>query len=120
MRRVDSANKDLVERARHLGFTFDLDKTTDTLTITIGGGAEETYTQGTGYLYADIELDTYQIVGFTILEFEAAFLKTGVGRQVFSEDIILPVLRRYGTFCFPPEREGTRIAATELRTLVPA
>lgn len=116
---IMKANRNLAERAKSLGFTFDLDKDADILTITIGEGANDSYTQGLNHVYLDLEPETNLILGFTILEFQA-FLKTEEGKQLFSDDLILPVLLKYGTLSFHPEREGTRIAATELRSLVPA
>ena len=117
---IVAANKDFVARAKHLGFAFDLDQSADILTITIGEGSDDTYTQGTNRFFIDLDIETNQVVRITILEFESAYLDTEDGQDLFSDDLLLPVLRKYGTMSFPPEREGTRIAAIELRLLVPA
>lgn len=118
LQHVVQVNKNLIDRAVQSGFTFDLDRETDTFTITFGGAPRDTYTQGFDHLFADLDLQTDEIIGFTILQFETAFMKTREGKRTFGK--LLPVLREYGSIGFPPKGRGTGRAASELKTLVPA
>lgn len=116
---VIAANKDLSSRMSQEGVRFELDEKSDSFTILVGiGSRDETYTQTAEDLELDLDINTDKIIGITVHAFAQSFLKTKAGRS-FAE--LLPVLRDYGpTICIPPKSHGTKRAASQLRSLVPA
>lgn len=115
---IHEANKDLVERSEKLGLSLDYDDDADILTITIGERPIDFYTQGLGSVYLDLDLETDKLVGFTIHEFQAAYVKTKAGRRMFKAMNL--TLVAYGSFNFPPDSKGTQKVAEGFRELVPA
>lgn len=115
---IQAANEDLVERGEKLGLSLDYNEDTDILTITIGQRPVDFYTQGLGSIYLDLDLKTDKVIGFTIEDFQAVYVKTKAGKKMFKA--MNPTLVAYGSFTFPPDGKGTQKAAADFRELVPA
>lgn len=117
-REIKRANRDMPKHIREHGVTFDYEPKRDVLTISIGEHPTEFYTQGVDDVYFDLTVDTNQIIGFTILHFQRDFVRAKDTAPFFKE--VLPLLLKYGSLSFAPDRKAASTIGANLRELVPA